>query len=248
LDKKNFLRESASWYSSSEGFMRDWGEFHKRWMAYCFATVSRWMRGDNCLEFGPADGESTQYLLPCFPRVVAVEGADNFVDQVRQRFREQVEAGQLILHHSLFEEFWTEEKFDAIFANHILEHLSEPVGFLRYASQFLKPDGVLVVIVPNAQSLHRLVGVKMGLLDVPHSLSPQDLRLGHQRVYYPQELYNDIYKSNLQIVEHGGIFLKPLSNKQIQDTWDEQLMDGYYELGKDFPEHTSEIYAVCKTR
>jgi hypothetical protein len=42
------------------------------------------------------------------------------------------------------------------------------------------------------------------------------------------------------------VFFKPVSNQQIQDTWTEKMMDGFYELGKDFPEHANELYAICE--
>lgn len=43
----------------------------------------------------------------------------------------------------------------------------------------------------------------------------------------------------------GGVFLKPLSNQQIEDHWSPQMIKGFYELGRDFPEFTADIYAVC---
>lgn len=241
-----FLEQSALWYDSDEGFKRDWGSFHKRLMAYRFARVDSWMRGDNCLELGTADGESTQYLFPRFARVVAVDGAEHFVEFVKKRFREQVDAGAFEVHLSLFETFETEERFDVVLATHILEHLEDPVGFLRRAKRFLKPDGVLIAMVPNAGSLHRQVAVKMGLLETPQSFNPQDIQLGHLRIYYPEELRADIEAAGLEVVEQGGIFLKPLTNKQIQETWTQEMMDGFYELGKEYPEIAAETYAVCR--
>ena len=43
----------------------------------------------------------------------------------------------------------------------------------------------------------------------------------------------------------GGVFLKPLSNQQIQDHWDEKIIQGFYELGSDYPELAAEIFAVA---
>jgi hypothetical protein len=44
----------------------------------------------------------------------------------------------------------------------------------------------------------------------------------------------------------GGVFFKPLSNQQIQEQWSEAMIQGFYELGKDFPSHAAELYAVCE--
>jgi hypothetical protein len=43
----------------------------------------------------------------------------------------------------------------------------------------------------------------------------------------------------------GGVFFKPLSNGQIEEHWSKEMIQGFYELGKDFPGLSAEIYAVC---
>jgi len=244
--KKNYLNNSAKWYDSNEGFKQDWGTFHKYLMSYRFDTIKPWLNGDYCLEFGTADGESTQYLFKHFKKVIAVEGAEHFAKKVNKRFLQFTKQGHFELYISLFEDFVHVDKFDVVLALHILEHLKNPIDFLKHASTFVKSNGVLIIMVPNAQSIHRLAAVKMHLLEKSHSLNPQDIKLGHTRVYYPDELTQHICAAGLDIIEQGGIFFKPLTNKQIQDNWNKQMMDGFYELGKDFPEYAAEIYAVCR--
>jgi hypothetical protein len=45
----------------------------------------------------------------------------------------------------------------------------------------------------------------------------------------------------------GGVFLKPLSNQQIQDSWDDALKEAFYQLGTEFPRHAAELFAVCES-
>jgi len=246
MSQEQLLDQSAKWYNSSDGFKKDWGDFHKHLMRYRFKTIENWLRGESCIEFGTADGESTKFLFNYFKNVVAVEGAEHFYKQVRKRFSEYLDSRRFEVHWSMFEDFQPDDRYNVVLALHVLEHLAEPVAFLKRVKNFLKENGVLIVMVPNAQSIHRLVAVKMGLLEAPHSLNPQDIQLGHTRVYYPQELFNDIYRSGLQIIEQGGILFKPLTNKQLQNFCDIQIIDGFYELGKDFAEYAAEIYAVCQ--
>jgi len=86
----------------------------------------------------------------------------------------------------------------------------------------------------------------MGILDNPCQLNSRDHALGHRRVYTPSTLKTQIEQSGLKVLEIGGVFFKPLSNGQIQENWTEEMIQGFYELGKDFPELAAEIYAVCQ--
>ena len=65
---------------------------------------------------------------------------------------------------------------------YILEHVEKPVALLSRAATWLAPGGRLLVDVPNGLSLHRMVGVKMGLLKEPCELNQRDLDLGHRHL------------------------------------------------------------------
>lgn len=105
----------------------------------------------------------------------------------------------------------------------------------------------MIVGVPNAHSLHRLIGVKMGLLADPTELNERDRSVGHRRVYTPDSFAQELKDARLRVIHLGGVFLKPLSNQQIQDTWDDALKEAFYELGMDFPRHAAELFAVCES-
>ncbi len=245
MKKKTGLNNIAKWYDSKQGFKRDWIDFHKELMQYRFRTMKPFFKGHAVLELGIADGEITQYLFSDFKKVVGVEGAAHFIEDVKKRFSDKFRDGKLELHHCLFEEFTPSERYPTVLCTHILEHMDDPVGVLIRAREWLENEGVLIAMVPNAMSLHRLAGVKMGLLKAPMDLNPQDKVLGHQRVYSPETFKADVEKSGLHIKTFGGLFLKPLTNKQIQETWSREMMDAFYELGKEYPEIAAEIYAVC---
>lgn len=58
--------------------------------------------------------------------------------------------------------------FDAIFAQHVLEHVPEPRSFLAAARGLLRPGGKLIVCVPNFEArLRRLVPSAWGWYQVP---------------------------------------------------------------------------------
>ncbi len=70
--------------------------------------------------------------------------------------------------------------FDAIFAQHVLEHIAEPRTFLATARSLLRPGGKLIVCVPNFEArLRRLAPSSWGWYQVPvhlHHFSSRALR------------------------------------------------------------------------
>ena len=45
------------------------------------------------------------------------------------------------------------EKFDVIFASHILEHVENPINLLRFCNKSLKENGIIILSLPNEESL-----------------------------------------------------------------------------------------------
>ena len=235
------MSEDVRVESLSDWYLKEQLDFDKRLIRFRYQTLQPHLQGPEGLELGPAEGEMTQFLVNDFTRLTAVDGAGELLAQIPER-------PSLRKVHSLFEDFKPEQRFNTIIMEHILEHVDRPVYLLERVKEWLAPSGKILVGVPNGNSIHRLVAVKMGLLKQPCELNSRDRALGHRRVYTRDTLQVDIQASGLSLVEMGGVFFKPLSNKQIQDHWSEDMIQGFYELGKDFPENAAELYAVCELR
>lgn len=225
--------------SLSDWYLKEQLDFDKRLIRYRYETIKGKFAGKRGLELGPAEGEMTQFLVQDFEELTIVEGSSELLSQIPDK-------ANLIKVHSLFEEFEPEKPFDSIILEHVLEHVDEPEALLRRVKTWLAPNGKLFIGVPNGNSIHRLVAVKMGLLDDPCQLNTRDHALGHRRVYTPVTFRAVIEKSGLKVHEIGGVYFKPLSNAQIQENWTEEMIQGFFELGKDFPDLAAEIYAVCQ--
>lgn len=230
--EKDRVESLAEWY------IKEQLDFDKRLIGYRYQTIQPKLVGKRGLELGSAEGEMTQYLVNDFEHLTIVEGAADLLAAIPER-------SNLTKVHSLFEEFEPEEAFDSIILEHVLEHVENPVELLQRVRTWLAPEGRLFLGVPNGNSIHRLAAVKMGLLSHPCELNERDHAVGHRRVYTPQTFRADIEKSGLSVEELGGVYFKPLSNGQIQNHWTEEMINGFYELGKDMPEYAAEIYAVC---
>ena len=206
-----------------------------------FRTIMPWLRGLSCLELGPGNGQHLPSLLEIFEQVTILDGSKALLENIR------VESAKLEKIHTLFEDFSTDQKFDCIIADHVLEHVEEPQAILVQIKKWLAPGGRVIIGVPNANSLHRLAAVKMGILASQHDLNERDEILGHRRVYSRDQLQEEIENAGLRVSHMLGVFLKPLSNQQIEAVFSNAMISGFYELGKEFPEIAAEIYAICQT-
>ena len=153
------------------------------------------------MELGSADGEMTQYLIDDFQQLTSVDGSKELLEMMPSYDNHEKV-------HSFFEDYQPEKKYNTVVMEHILEHVDDPVDIMKRAKQWLEDDGVMLLGVPNALSIHRLAAVKMGLLATPHELNERDHQLGHQRVYSMATFIADIEDSGLQIIEKGGVFFK----------------------------------------
>jgi 2-polyprenyl-3-methyl-5-hydroxy-6-metoxy-1,4-benzoquinol methylase len=209
---------------------------------YCAEVFSRFWKGRRCLEMGPAEGVMTPHLDRAFPCLTLVDGAEAFCAQLRERFPSAT------VIQSLFEDFASNEQFDTIVLGHVLEHVENPVQVLRKASACLAPGGVICCAVPNARSLHRQAAVLLQLLETEHSLNPTDLHHGHRRVYNPETLRDDFLGAGLSVRFFGGYWIKPLSNRQMEDAWTPEMIHAFMQLGERYPHIAAEIYVIASGR
>ncbi|MBI4178655.1 class I SAM-dependent methyltransferase [bacterium] len=222
-----------------------WEGFNSRLLDYQAAVLRPLCRGKRVLEIGCADGGVTVRLAPAARSWVGLDGSDVQIRRARRRGGRQKWRRRVRFECSLFESYAPEQKFDVVLLGHVLEHVQRPVDLLRRAASWTAYGGRLFVIVPNAHSFHRRVGVAMGLLSRLTALNSEDRRAGHRRVYTPDRLRSDLRRAGLKIEKWGGIVLKPLSNAQMR-TWPKAITDELYRIGVSIPEWCSELFAVCR--
>jgi SAM-dependent methyltransferase len=204
-----------------------------------FRSIKPFFKGKLGLELGPASGFMTKYLVNEFEALHLVEGSSELLDQIPNY-------DNVTKVHSYFEDYDSKMKYDTIIMSHVLEHIENPALVLKKIYSWLADDGVFIVAVPNAKSIHRIVAVQMGLLKNEYELNERDHHFGHYRVYDLAILKEQIKASGFSIVESGGYFLKPLTNVQIENTWTQEMIEGFYDAGKYFQDNCAEIYVVCK--
>jgi len=168
-----------------------------------------------------------------------VEGAQDIIE----RYKAESNPPPFVhVHHAWFEKIDFDQKFDAIEMGFVLEHVDDPALILRRYREFLAPGGVLFVAVPNARSLHRLLGQAAGLMPDVYTLSPSDLALGHKRYFDTASITAMVRDSGYRVDQVHGLMLKPLTTGQIQSlklgrNFDEALI----EVGYALPEITNGV-------
>lgn len=193
------------------------------------------------LELGPAEGDMTDILYPNFSEdYTVVDGYDLFVKGIQERYP------KVKGHVSLFEDFeLSRGGYDNIILGHVLEHVIDPVDILKKCGTWLNPGGRILAAVPNSESIHRQAAVMMGMLSSTKQLNETDERNGHRRVYDMKMLQTDFEDAGLKIVKTGGYWLKPLSNSQVDATWDLEMVNAFLQMGEKYPEIAGEIYVVA---
>jgi 2-polyprenyl-3-methyl-5-hydroxy-6-metoxy-1,4-benzoquinol methylase len=200
--------------------------------------VSRYIKTGNILNVGLGYGVWDEMLATCESHVVGLDNNSELVSH----FSKKYPSIQYVI--SDVYAYRPRVRFDTIIASHFLEHVSRPGELLKLFASWLAPEGRILIIVPNAESIHRRIGVQMGILKGVADLSESDTKLGHLRVYSEESLREEIEKSGLQVQEIGGTTFKALSNAQLA-AFPRSYVEACAKLGKETGRSAAQIFAVA---
>ena len=198
--------------------------------------------GSNVLELGFMDGQWTDHFIAKGCRVTVVEGSARNVEYGRQKYRTDT---RVSLIHALFADFAPSEQFDLVHMGGMLKHLDDPRTLLRRARGWLKPDGLLIATTPNARSLHRRVGVHMGMLEDLSALSATDKKVGNLRHYDLDSFRRLILDGGYEIIEIATAIVKPVSSDRMAE-WPDDLLDALDKIATEIPEYGWYVYSISR--
>ena len=193
------------------------------------------------LEVGCGNGYSTERLCKIFQDYEVIEPSGQNIKLLEQR------VPGLVIHNVLLEEFIPKHQYDYIFFLNIIEHVLDPVACLKILAGLIKDAGLIFISSPNGMSLNRRAGLLMGLLDSYETLAPKDHLVRHRRLYTVQLLRDHCEQAGLKVMGMKGIYLKPLSERQMVDLG-EPVIKAFHALGEEIPEYCATIMAVAVRR
>lgn len=171
------------------------------------------------LDIGAGDGDDdyTALVRPLVSRMVGVDPAaaprsGSLLDEMHAQSIESFALGG-------------HERFDLALAVYVVEHISDPGGFLTAARRCLRPGGSLFLVTPNlwhyfglAAKASAILGVDDRLLALTRAAHPGHDHVGHFRVAYKMN-------SVASLARHAGaagfqsLEVRHLENPSIFETY-----------------------------
>ena len=202
--------------------------------------------GNMLLDIGCGIGQFTPMFLKKFKFVTGLDPNKKFIDEANRKD----DGVNYVCGYG--ETFKPALRYDTINMTNLLEHVDDPVALLKNCKKMLKPKGRIIAQVPNANSVTRRIGVLMGLIPSLDYISDIERdKYGHKRSYFLYQLIDDFVKAGLKIKKMGGVFYKPLPNRQLGEIyfgkvkeWQDKFLKAMVEFGEDREEECAQIY-IC---
>lgn len=185
-----------------------------------------------------------------FDELVIFEPSSQFAELARA----EAPSGVTVVTDELGEKYGEyEDRFDLIVVSSLLHELEEPLALLKTVKAFAIEDGIVHINVPNANSLHRLLAVRMGLVDSVYEKSPRQVKYQQHHTFDQERLSDLAYSADLEIIFMETFFVKPFTHAQMQQLIDsgfltQEMLDGLYQLSKDLPDLGAEIVMNARVK
>ena len=229
-------RASAHYYFTTQQTGID-----NRCREFMIARCLRHVRAGPVLELGFMDGQWTEHFVRLGCSVTVVEGARRNIEFGMKRYRNDARVEFV---HGLFEDYTPNRTFQTVHVGGVLKHLADPVELLGRIRSWMTEDSVLIATTPNARSLHRRIGVHMGLLEDLDALSETDVQVGNLRHYDLASFRALLEGAGYAVRELRSAMLKPVSSRQMED-WDDRLLAALDRVADEIPDYGWYIYAIC---
>lgn len=178
-------------------------------------------KGLNILEIG-CGVDSFINLFPGFKTYTVVEPISDFLDKNKAKFDAHE---NVYIHNAVLEEFKENNKFDLILISSLLHEVNNIEIFLDKVKSLCQKGTLVHTNVPNQNSLHRKLGLEMGILKNSHEISETGNRFQRKREFSLDKLVRCFPVQEYKVLDSGSYFFKPFSSEQLKKVLDFQIID-----------------------
>jgi len=144
-------------------------------------------------------------------------------------------------------------KFDLVIFSGLLHEmtLSESERAISSSADLLSKHGLVVAVVPNRNSLHRVLGVHMGIQESLDTMTEAEVRINQQTGYSVSSLNQSFETRGFRTHFSETFFLKLSSHAQMEKfiasgSLSQQALETLYLLSEVLPEHGAEVLGIYK--
>lgn len=147
----------------------------------------------------------------------------------------------------------SKNEYDCILLPGVLHEVENPFNFLGSIGNLCNTGTSIYINVPNANSLHRLIAVEMGLIESVFTHTDRNLIL-EQKTIFNRESLVELVKSSImgiRLVEFSTFFIKPFTHNQMElflksKIIPEEIVEALFSISNLLPNFGSEIKSVFK--
>jgi len=148
LYANDYWDQQYSKYLPNENYTDNTSLGKKRDFDSQYSNVKKYLDDiTKCLEIGSGTGSTLFWLEQLGCDVIGIEPDNRNVMMINKRLKH----GKCICGNG--EEFTSNESFDLIWINHVLEHSLRPDIILKNLSKYLNDDGLIMIEVPNCENI-----------------------------------------------------------------------------------------------
>jgi len=235
----NELEKIAAIYNLSNGKKNFEPYFHTKLASIQICSDCK---DKDVLELGCGEGLMTEDLLKITKTLTVVEPTLYFYSMIKKKFGSNVNSN-VNIYNCFLHEIENRQRYDILIMASLLQHIKEPEELLELTKGFLRKNGMIIVTVPNVNSLHRQIGVKSGMLKNVTDDTENNKKLAQYRKFDKDLLSQLFITCGFEIVESYGYMFKPFSNEQMEKlNLDWNVIHALNEIGRENQQFANQLY------
>jgi 2-polyprenyl-3-methyl-5-hydroxy-6-metoxy-1,4-benzoquinol methylase len=203
LTKDEIRADMDSRYSTGNAYPNDglWIKAHHEGLRdKILAFIGDEAVGRDVLEFGCGSGGIAAHHLQKANKIIATDLSNEALNIARDFFKTKNNIE--FIQSDIETIFFPEKAFDLAISKEVIEHLPNPINFLKNSFNCLKDGGIFIISTPNRDSLHLRVNRFLGGKDFVCSGD-------HLKEYTLDEMKAMLVSVGFNILAVSGVMLLP---------------------------------------